>query len=210
MRIASGLRCDPKATGSAAAPSRRNRARMPDSRALTSDSGCTWTTAGLVIPIVYQNLYTFRDTWSPRCQSQPHRATGAAQWPAGHAAVRPHPGRVYDYLIGGQNNFAADRETAAKVLLKSPTRASPRARTGPSLAAQSGSWPAASACGSSSTSARACRRRTTSMRSRRRSSPRPGSSTPTMTVSSRVVHTHDGPVSRLPKRTREGKRSVRP
>jgi hypothetical protein len=48
------------------------------------------------------------------------------------------------------------------------------------------------------------------MRSRRRSSPRPGSSTPTMTVSSRVVHTHDGPVSRLPKRTREGKRSVRP
>jgi S-adenosyl methyltransferase len=32
----------------------------------------------------------------------------------------PHPARVYDYLIGGKSNFAADRETAAKVLLKSP------------------------------------------------------------------------------------------
>jgi S-adenosyl methyltransferase len=40
---------------------------------------------------------------------------------------RPHPARVYDYLIGGQNNFAADRETAAKVLLKSPNaRIAPR------------------------------------------------------------------------------------
>jgi hypothetical protein len=36
--MASGLRCEPKATGSAAAPSRRKRARIPDSRALTSDS----------------------------------------------------------------------------------------------------------------------------------------------------------------------------
>jgi hypothetical protein len=40
---------------------------------------------------------------------------------------RPHPARVYDYLIGGTSNFAADRETAAKVLLKSPNaRIAPR------------------------------------------------------------------------------------
>jgi S-adenosyl methyltransferase len=40
---------------------------------------------------------------------------------------RPHPARVYDYLIGGQNNFAVDRETAAKVLLNSPNaRVAPR------------------------------------------------------------------------------------
>lgn len=32
---------------------------------------------------------------------------------------RPHPARVYDYLIGGKNNFAADREIADKVLLRS-------------------------------------------------------------------------------------------
>ena len=40
---------------------------------------------------------------------------------------RPHSARVYDYLIGGQNNFAVDRETAAKVLLQSPNaRIAPR------------------------------------------------------------------------------------
>src|SRR5271163_4813551 len=40
---------------------------------------------------------------------------------------RPHPARVYDCLIGGKNNFAADRETVAKVLLKSPNaRIAPR------------------------------------------------------------------------------------
>jgi S-adenosyl methyltransferase len=40
---------------------------------------------------------------------------------------RPHPARVYDALIGGKNNFAADRETVAKVLLKSPNaRIAPR------------------------------------------------------------------------------------
>jgi hypothetical protein len=40
---------------------------------------------------------------------------------------RPHSARVYDYLIGGENNFAVDRETAAKVLLKSPNaRIAPR------------------------------------------------------------------------------------
>ena len=33
---------------------------------------------------------------------------------------RPHPARVYDALIGGTNNFAADRETVARVLEKSP------------------------------------------------------------------------------------------
>jgi hypothetical protein len=32
----------------------------------------------------------------------------------------PHPARIYDYFIGGKNHFAADRETAAKVLRRSP------------------------------------------------------------------------------------------
>jgi hypothetical protein len=40
---------------------------------------------------------------------------------------RPHPARVYDALIGGKNNFAADRETVDRVLLKSPNaRIAPR------------------------------------------------------------------------------------
>ena len=33
---------------------------------------------------------------------------------------RPHPARVYDYLIGGENNFAADRATAARCSKRSP------------------------------------------------------------------------------------------
>jgi DNA-binding NarL/FixJ family response regulator len=38
---------------------------------------------------------------------------------------RPHPARMYDYFIGGKNNFVADRETAEKMLV-----AMPGARTG--------------------------------------------------------------------------------
>jgi SAM-dependent methyltransferase len=34
--------------------------------------------------------------------------------------AKPHPARIYDYFIGGQNHFAADRETAAEILRKSP------------------------------------------------------------------------------------------
>ena len=34
---------------------------------------------------------------------------------------RPHPARMYDYLLGGKNHFAADRETAETVLASAPT-----------------------------------------------------------------------------------------
>jgi hypothetical protein len=34
---------------------------------------------------------------------------------------KPHSARMYDYFIGGKNHFAADRETAAKVLQRSPS-----------------------------------------------------------------------------------------
>jgi O-methyltransferase involved in polyketide biosynthesis len=33
---------------------------------------------------------------------------------------RPHPARMYDYYLGGKNHFAADRETAEKVLAAVP------------------------------------------------------------------------------------------
>jgi hypothetical protein len=40
---------------------------------------------------------------------------------------RPHPARMYDYFIGGKNHFAADRETAEKILAVWPSgRASMR------------------------------------------------------------------------------------
>jgi hypothetical protein len=44
---------------------------------------------------------------------------------AGIDTSRPHPARMYDYFIGGKNNFVADRETAEKMLV-----AVPGARTG--------------------------------------------------------------------------------
>ncbi|QPP10352.1 hypothetical protein G4Z16_02610 [Streptomyces bathyalis] len=34
---------------------------------------------------------------------------------------RPHGARVYDYLLGGKTNFAADREQAEKVLESIPS-----------------------------------------------------------------------------------------
>jgi S-adenosyl methyltransferase len=39
---------------------------------------------------------------------------------------RPHAARMYDYFLGGKNHFAADRETADKVIA-----AMPGVRTGP-------------------------------------------------------------------------------
>jgi hypothetical protein len=39
---------------------------------------------------------------------------------------RPHPARVYDYLLGGKDNFAADRNAAEQALAVNPTgRAGP-------------------------------------------------------------------------------------
>jgi len=44
---------------------------------------------------------------------------------------RPHIARMYDYFIGGKNHFAADRETAKKVLADMPTaRIGPRENRG--------------------------------------------------------------------------------
>ena len=40
-------------------------------------------------------------------------------------ATRAHPARMYDYLLGGKDHFAADRDAIGKLL-----RAVPTARTG--------------------------------------------------------------------------------
>jgi hypothetical protein len=39
-----------------------------------------------------------------------------ADGPPGIDVSRPHPARIYDYFLGGKDNFAADRETAGQVL----------------------------------------------------------------------------------------------
>ena len=42
------------------------------------------------------------------------QATGRAR--LGIDTTKPHPARMYDYFLGGKNNFAVDRETAEKAL----------------------------------------------------------------------------------------------
>ena len=44
----------------------------------------------------------------------------AEQAGSGLDTSRPHPARVYDYLIGGKSNFAADRALAEKMLQETP------------------------------------------------------------------------------------------
>jgi hypothetical protein len=40
----------------------------------------------------------------------------AGQARLGIDTTKPHPARMYDYMLGGKNNFAVDRETAEKAL----------------------------------------------------------------------------------------------
>lgn len=40
--------------------------------------------------------------------------------PAGVDVSTPSPSRIYDYLLGGKDNFAADREAAEKILASAP------------------------------------------------------------------------------------------
>jgi S-adenosyl methyltransferase len=56
-------------------------------------------------------------------QASPAEDAREAQMPEMPPEINPsepHPARIYDYFIGGNNHFAADRETAAEVLRRSP------------------------------------------------------------------------------------------
>jgi SAM-dependent methyltransferase len=48
------------------------------------------------------------------------RLAAGADGPAGIDSTVAHPARVYDYWLGGTNNFAADREAAERVLAATP------------------------------------------------------------------------------------------
>jgi hypothetical protein len=41
--------------------------------------------------------------------------------PAGIDTTRPHPARIYDFLLGGKDNFQVDREAAEKVVAAVPS-----------------------------------------------------------------------------------------
>src|ERR1044071_8168790 len=51
---------------------------------------------------------------------------GTGREPVDLHTDRPHPARVYDYLLGGKDNFAADRAAAAEGL-----KVNPNAQTAP-------------------------------------------------------------------------------
>jgi hypothetical protein len=46
----------------------------------------------------------------------PGERSADAGIPAEIDVSRPHPARMYDYFLGGKDNFAADRAVASKVL----------------------------------------------------------------------------------------------
>jgi hypothetical protein len=46
----------------------------------------------------------------------PGERSAGAGIPAEIDVSRPHPARLYDYFLGGKDNFAADRAVASKVL----------------------------------------------------------------------------------------------
>jgi hypothetical protein len=50
--------------------------------------------------------------------------------PAGIDTSRPNIARVYDYLLGGKDNFTADRELAGQLLSVNRAGTSGRAATG--------------------------------------------------------------------------------
>jgi hypothetical protein len=53
-------------------------------------------------------------------QAESRLAAAGADGPAGIDTTVAHPARVYDYWLGGTDNFAADREAAERVLAVTP------------------------------------------------------------------------------------------
>ena len=69
--------------------------------------------------------------------------------------AKPNIARVWDYWLGGKDNYAADRELARKMLEIYPLSAQMARENRQFLGRAVGTWPAA-ASGSSSTWVRAC------------------------------------------------------
>jgi hypothetical protein len=97
--------------------------------------------------------------------------------------------RIYNYLLGGKDNFAADRAQADRLVQLYPPLPV-LTRENRAFLLQAVRWQPGRASGSSSTWAQGSRRSRRSTRWRGRSCPQPRSPTSTTTIASRVVHTH--------------------
>jgi S-adenosyl methyltransferase len=78
----------------------------------------------------------------------------------------PHIARIYEYWLGGKDNFAADREAAERAMAATPTIV-PGVRANRRFLGRAVRYMARRACGNSLTLAPASRWRTTPTRSRR-------------------------------------------
>ena len=77
----------------------------------------------------------------------------------------PHSARIWNYWLGGKDNFPVDREAGDEFARSSPRSSTSPAPPGSSWAAPSGTWPARPGSASSWTSAPACPPPTTPTRS---------------------------------------------
>ena len=93
---------------------------------------------------------------------------------------KPHPARVYDWLLGGKDNYLVDREVGEKL---PPEAEADAARHNRAFMHRAAAWLAHRASTSSWTSAPASRPSPTCTRSSRASRRPPGSCTPTTTRS---------------------------
>src|SRR5438552_1981058 len=76
----------------------------------------------------------------------------------------PNAARIYDCLLGGKDNYQADRAAAAQLQEILPDVAKAARETVTSWSAWSATWSGRRASGRSSTSAPGCRHRTTCTR----------------------------------------------
>jgi hypothetical protein len=117
------------------------------------------------------------------------------QVPPGIDPATPSPARLYDYYLGGTNNFRADRDAAERIRARMPELADAAWANRGSISARRSGWPGRPASASSSTSDPACPLGITPIRRCTGPPARPASSTSTTTVASRVVHTWDCPAA---------------
>jgi S-adenosyl methyltransferase len=72
------------------------------------------------VVVVQEAELVFADTGLESCYRRIGGCWQASRDRNGAVRWRQHPARMYDYLLGGKDNRAADREAAAKIIAVAP------------------------------------------------------------------------------------------